>query len=225
MSFLNAVAPDWQNGVQDLNVIDEAMTHTSAGLSKNHERLEFLGDAVLRLACSEFIDQNHPNLSVGERSELRAQLVSDQWLAELGESIGIETILRVGAHAKADTQALKTLRAEASEALIGALYAQDQGLQLILRWLTPRWTISARDVLAHPHRFQSKSALQEWSQARRIGLPRYVTEEISHRHGDPKRFHSQVLLNERPTAEAWGRSRKEAEQRAAEAALQTLEEA
>ena len=57
MGFLNAIAPDWQDAVQDLNVIDEAMTHTSAGLSKNHERLEFLGDGVtvILLSVKRFI--------------------------------------------------------------------------------------------------------------------------------------------------------------------------
>ena len=90
-------------------------------------------------------------------------------------------------------------------------------------WLDPRWAGSAREVLDHPHRYQSKSALQEWSQARKIGRPRYITEENNRIHGDLKRFHSSVLLNDQLAAEAWGRSRKEAEQKAAEAALQTLD--
>ena len=68
--------------------LDEALTHTSAGLSLNHEKLEFLGDAVLRLAASEFLEQHYPNLSVGQSSALRAQLVSDRWLGELGQAIG-----------------------------------------------------------------------------------------------------------------------------------------
>ena len=223
IGFLVAIEPTWKDAIQDLQVIDEAMTHTSARLGRNHERLEFLGDAVLRLACTDFIDQQLPELSVGQRSELRAQLVSDQWLADLGESIGIETILKVGADAKGDRQALKSLRAEATEALIGALYLQDQGMNLVRHWLDPRWAGSAKEVLDHPHRYQSKSALQEWSQARKIGRPRYITEENNRIHGDLKRFHSSVLLNDQLAAEAWGRSRKEAEQKAADAALQTLD--
>ena len=221
-NFLVSIEPLWKDAIQDLHVIDEALTHTSARMGKNHERLEFLGDAVLRLACSEFIDQQYPQLMVGHRSELRAQLVSDKWLAELGESIRIESFLTAGNDAKGDLQALKTLRAEATEAFIGALYLQDQGLKLVHQWLAPRWAISAKDVIDHPNRFQSKSVLQEWSQAHKIGLPRYITEETNRNHGDLKRFHSRVLLNEQLKAEAWGRSRKEAEQKAAEAALQTL---
>lgn len=222
-NFLISIEPEWEDSIQDLDVINEALTHTSARMGKNHERLEFLGDAVLRLACSEFIDQQYPQLVVGKRSELRAQLVSDQWLADLGESIRIESILTMGDDARGDLQALKTLRAEATEAFIGALYLQDQGMKLVHQWLEPRWIKSAKEVIDHPLRFQSKSALQEWSQSRNIGLPRYLTEESNSRHGDPNRFHTRVLLKEQFTAEAWGRSRKEAEQRAAEAALQTLE--
>jgi ribonuclease-3 len=56
--------------------LDEALTHTSAGLVIHHERLEFLGDAVLRLAASEFLERHYPQLSVGQSSALRAQLVT-----------------------------------------------------------------------------------------------------------------------------------------------------
>ena len=80
-------------GLQELNtskllsLVDEALIHVSAGQSKNFERLEFLGDAVLRLAATEFIDQHYPNLPVGSCSSLRAQLVSDRWLTQLGEKL------------------------------------------------------------------------------------------------------------------------------------------
>lgn len=73
-----------------LAILNEALTHTSAQEKINHERLEFLGDAVLRLAASEYIELNFPHMDVGERSALRAQLVSDRWLAEVGQRIGIE---------------------------------------------------------------------------------------------------------------------------------------
>ena len=87
----------------DLNIINEALTHTSAKASYNHERLEFLGDAVLRLAASEFIDHRFPGMSVGDRSALRSQLVSDEWLSKVGKSIKIEEILIVGKKAKSDS--------------------------------------------------------------------------------------------------------------------------
>ena len=208
-------------GNDEIALLQEALTHTSSGLNPHHEQLEFLGDAVLRLAASEFIANAYPELSVGERSSLRAQLVSDRWLAQLGNEIDIDLWWRIGPKAAGDTAAQATIRAELSEALIGALYRID-GLTAIHQWLTPHWQRSAEAVLSDPHRANCKSALQEWSQAQGLGLPHYSSEETSHRHGDPRRFRCTVTLPPQLAAEGWGRSRREAEQRAARAALDQL---
>jgi len=205
-----------------LQPLDEALTHTSAGLAINHEQLEFLGDAVLRLAASEYIEGHHPQLNVGERSALRSHLVSDRWLAELGEAIAIDQALRIGATARGDRTAAGTLRAEACEALIGGLYKAYGGLEPVHRWLTPEWQRTSAAVLADPHRGNSKSALQEWTQGRGLGLPSYTSEERSRQHADPRRFHCRVELEGCFSAEGWGRSRREAEQKAAAAALEQI---
>jgi len=109
-------------GDRDLTPIEEALTHTSAGRAHNHERLEFLGDAVLRLAAAEFLQRHHPGLGVGRWSALRAQLVSDRWLAEIAERCGIESILLLGPMATGDSAGRATVRAECCEALLGGLY-------------------------------------------------------------------------------------------------------
>ena len=206
-----------------LNLVDEALTHTSTGNHINHERLEFLGDAVLRLAASEYIEQHHAQLPVGERSALRAQLVSDRWLAALGAEINIDAVQAIGAKAKGDDAGRVTLQAEAAEALIGALYQGWGSLEPVHQWLTPHWQRTSAAVLADPHKGNAKSALQEWSQARKLGLPSYRSNERSQRHGDPRRFHCQVELQGESLAEGWGGSRRDAEQKAAQAALQQLE--
>ena len=206
-----------------LNLLDEALTHTSTGRHINHERLEFLGDAVLRLAASEYIEQHHAQLPVGERSALRAQLVSDRWLAALGADINIDAVQTIGNKAKGDDAGRATLHAEATEALIGALYQGWGSLAAVHEWLRPHWQRTSAAVLADPHKGNAKSALQEWSQARKLGLPSYCSEERSQRHGDPRRFHCQVELQGEPLAEGWGGSRRDAEQKAAQAALQQLE--
>jgi ribonuclease-3 len=207
---------------EQLEHLDEALTHTSTGLARHHEQLEFLGDAVLRLAASDFIESEHPQMPVGERSALRAQLVSDRWLAELGSKIDIEALIKLGAKASGDTAARATLRAEHCEALIGAIYRISGNVSPVQSWLTPYWRETSRDVLADPHRGNSKSALQEWTQAQGLGLPTYTCQEISQRHGDPRRFHCQVFIQDQnsPRAEAWGGSRRQAEQQAAKAAMQ-----
>jgi len=203
----------------DLAPLDAALTHTSAGLAHNHERLEFLGDAVLRLAASEFLAEARGSLGVGQQSALRAQLVSDRWLAELGERCGIEAVLRIGPVAAGDATGRATLRAEACEALIGALYRLWGSLSPVRQWLDPHWQRSLAELQQDPHRHNWKSALQEWSQGQRRGLPNYNCKERSQGHGDPRRFHCRVALGDQPLGEGWGGSRREAEQQAARAAL------
>ena len=91
------------------------------------------------------------------------------------------------------------------------------------RWLTPHRRAKAEAVLATPRQFGGKTALQEWSQGLGLGLPNYATEECSRQHDDPKRFRCQVSIQDQDMARPKGRSRKEAEQNAAAAALQALE--
>ena len=218
-------------GLQELNtskllsLVDEALIYVSAGQSKNFERLEFLGDAVLRLAATEFIDQHYPALPVGRCSSLRAQLVSDRWLAQLGEQLQLDSLLVLGPKAMGDAAARTTLQADATEALIGAIYSgSGNNLEPIHQWLTPHWQQTTTEVLATPHLFNGKSILQEWSQAEGLGLPDYTTTEQSSRHGDPKRFKSHVQVGRRLSADGFGRSRKEAEQNAAAEAVQRLQD-
>jgi ribonuclease-3 len=221
VTFLNSLGLE-PPAHADLAPLDEALTHTSAGLARNHERLEFLGDAVLRLAASEFLAEQRGNLGVGQQSALRAQLVSDRWLAELGERCGIEAVLHIGPVAAGDTTGRATLRAEACEAVIGALYRIWGDLSPVRHWLDPHWQRSLQELQDDPHRHNWKSALQEWSQGQRRGLPSYRCEERSHVHGDPHRFHCRVALGNQALGEGWGGSRREAEQQAARAALAQL---
>jgi ribonuclease-3 len=208
--------------------VQEALTHTSAGRPRNHESLEFLGDAVLRLAASEFLQRHHPELAVGRWSALRAQLVSDRWLAELAERLDLAAVLVHGPMALSAPAGRATVLAECCEALIGAIYGigggPAGGLEAVQRWLEPHWLRDIGPLLTDPHAHNWKSALQEWSQGCGLGLPDYCSQERSRSHGDPRRFHCRVSLAERSLGEGWGGSRREAEQQAARCALAALEE-
>ena len=223
LELLQTIGLQELNSSKLLSLVDEALTHISAGTGKNFERLEFLGDAVLRLAATEFIDHYYPNLSVGSCSNLRAQLVSDRWLAQLGAQLRLESFLVLGSKALGDAEARGTLQADATEALIGAIYSgSGNDLKPIHKWLTPHWQQTTVDVLASPHLFNGKTILQEWSQAKGLGLPNYTTTEQSCCHGDPERFKSHVRIGPNLSAGGFGRSRKEAEQNAAGEAIQKL---
>ncbi len=205
-----------------LRILNEALTHTSAETSINYERLEFLGDAVLRLAASEFIESTFPNMKVGDRSELRAQLVSDSWLSKVGREIEIHETLIIGNKAAGDSYARATLEAEATEALIGALYECFKGIEHIISWLKPHWEKASTNVLSDPHKNNYKSALQEWSQGKGLNRPEYHVEECSQRHGDPFRFFCRVHLEGEKLGEGRGSSRRNAEKEAAKEALKKL---
>ena len=209
-----------------LQPLRTALTHTSAGLEVNHEELEFLGDAVLRLACAEFLEENNPNLSVGKRSAFRAQLVSDRWLAELAAELQLDGLIKQGSATAADTTARATVRAECCEALVGAVYlawgGADGGLHAVRQWLDPQWQSSCLELAEDPHRHNWKSALQELTQAQQAGLPSYATTEENSNHGDQRRFRSVVSVNAKEQGCGWGPSRRLAEQEAAREALEQL---
>jgi ribonuclease-3 len=209
-----------------LQPLSAALTHTSAGLDVDHEELEFLGDAVLRLACAEFLEEHNPNLSVGDRSAFRAQLVSDRWLAELAAELKLDELIVQGAATAADPTARATVRAECCEALVGAVYlawgGADGGLHAVRQWLDQYWKRSSLELESDPQRHNWKSALQELTQAQKAGLPVYATSEENKSHGDPRRFRSEVSINNQHQGRGWGPSRRLAEQEAAREALGQL---
>ena len=208
--------------ISNLLQINQSLTHSSANRVVNYENLEFLGDAVLRLIASDFIKSKYPDMQVGERSELRSQLVSDQWLEEVGNKINIKNVLLIGNKALRDKSAKATIQAEATEALIGALYESLTILEPIKNWLIPFWEDKSQEVLSDPHRQNYKSALQEWSQSKGLSIPTYKTIEINKKHNNPKRFFCTVYIKDQPIGKGWGKSMKLAEKEAANKALKKL---
>ena len=209
--------------IKNILYINESLTHSSANSEINYENLEFLGDAVLRLIASDFIKYKFPYMQVGERSELRSHLVSDQWLEEVGEKIKIKGVLLIGKKALRDKSANATIQAEATEALIGALYESLMILDPIKDWLTPFWNEKSQEILADPHKKNYKSALQELTQREGLSIPVYKTIEIDKKHDNPKRFFCTVYIKNRSIAEGSGKSIKQAEKDAASKALKDFD--
>ena len=210
------------NHPEKLKIINEALTHSSLSKKINHEKLEFLGDAVLRLSASEFIENNFHRLSVGERSELRAQIVSDEWLAKFGKKIHLERIILVGPKAMGDSFSKDTIIAEITEALIGAFYKCFSSVKEINLWLDKYWLEDSKLILDAPYKFNAKSKLQEWCQSRSINLPIYKIIETSKTHGDQKRFYCEVFIEDKLYASSYGQSHKKAEKIAASKAIESI---
>ncbi len=204
----------------NISLINEALTHKSANFYFNYEILEFLGDAVLRLAASEYIEENFCELNVGDRSALRSHIVSDEWLASVGSQMGIKEVIVIGPKVINDKTAMKTIDAESLEALIGAIYKSLKDINVIKEWLKKYWEVTSKEFLSDPDKFNSKSALQEWSQSQGMEKPNYYIKEVSKKHGDPQRFFCEVRIENKILGKGWGKSRKNAEKEAAKTALE-----
>jgi len=142
------------SAIQNFN---QAFIHSSEDNILNYEKLEFFGDAVLRLAASHFIEEKYPQMSVGERSELRAQIVSDEWLTKLGEKINIEKLIIKGPKALGDENSKNTIIVEATEALIGAVYKCFNSINEVNLWLDDIWEEDSEIFLKAPYKFKSIS--------------------------------------------------------------------
>ena len=203
---------------QNISIIQEfnqAFTHSSNDKIKNYEKLEFFGDAVLRLAASKFIEKKYPQMNVGERSELRSQIVSDDWLIKLGKKIDIEKVIIKGPKAIGDENSKNTIIGETTEALIGALYKCFNSIEEVNLWLDDIWEKDSEILLKSPYKFNAKSALQEWCQSKGFDLPVYKIIEVSKKNGDPKRFSCDILIKGLKESSAFGKSHKQAEKNAA----------
>jgi ribonuclease-3 len=203
-------------------LLDLALTHPSISSEANYEQLEFVGDAVVRLATSQFLFETYPDALVGEFAAVRSVLVSDHTLAQLAQYYGLERYLLVSSSAAGDKAGETSRLADAFEAVLGALYMSTHSLELVRPWLDPQLQHLAAEILKDPARQNYKDALQEWTQAQYKLLPEYRLKEISSIHGDAHRFTAEVWLQNRRLGEGRGRSKKAAEQAAAKQAFLTI---
>ena len=203
-------------------LLDLALTHPSISAKANYEQLEFVGDAVVRIAASELLYETYPDALVGEFAAIRSVLVSDRVLAELARAYGIERYLLVSSSAASDTAGETSRLADALEAVLGALYLSTHTLALIRPWLDSHLQQLAAEVRQDPARQNYKDALQEWTQSRYKLRPEYRLTETSLVHGDDHRFTAEVWLQNQRLGEGRGRSKKAAEQAAAKQAFLAL---
>ena len=205
--------------IQNFN---QAFIHSSEDKILNYEKLEFFGDAVLRLAASNFIEKKYPQMSVGDRSELRAQIVSDEWLTKLGKKFDVEKLIIKGPKALGDENSKNTIIGEATEALIGAIYNSFNSIEEVNLWLDDIWEEDSEIFLQAPYKFKSKTVLQEWCQSKGFDLPIYKIIEVSKKNGDPKRFFCDIFINGLKESSGFGKSHKQAETNAAKFLIEKL---
>jgi len=212
----------------------QALTHRSwwreqpgaqpaAAAPPDNERLEFLGDAVVGLRVSERLLEAFPASSEGQLSRLRAWLVSARNLAAVARQLRLGEHLRLShAEEAIGGRSKPRLLANALEAVVGAIH-QDGGYAAAAAFIDRQVVGSSLERLSpdHLHEFTYKSVLQEWAHASALPLPAYrLLSATGPEHG--KHFTIEVSLPGVFTGQGSGSSKKEAEQRAAGAALEFL---
>ncbi|MFP4133175.1 MAG: ribonuclease III [Halothece sp.] len=206
----------------DWKLLDLALTHPSASSLANYQQLEFVGDAVVRLAASELLLETYPEAPVGDFAAIRSILVSDRVLAEFAESYGFDQFLLMAGSAAKNKAGARSRLADAFEAVLGALYLSTHSMGLVRPWLDPILKEKADQIRQDPARQNYKDALQEWTQAHYKVLPHYQVEETGQGYDDPERFTAYVWLKDHFLSQGKGRSKKAAQQAAAQAAYQQL---
>jgi ribonuclease-3 len=216
---------------RDRGLLEHALTHRSrvhedaSGGVIDNESLEFLGDSVLGFVIADMLFRNFPQHNEGQKSKLKASLVSATSLARLGERLELGDHLILGrGEEKTGGRRKQALIADCYEALIAAIYL-DGGIEPAREFIERQFEgliDEARRTGAEAAFTEDyKSALQEWLQSHERGLPVYrLVAEIGPAH--KRRFDVEVLVNGEPVARAEGRSKKEAAQAAAKDALEVL---
>lgn len=224
-NLLDALGVDLPEELLTLALTHRSYAYEHGGLPTN-ERLEFLGDAVLGLTVTDELFHRHPDRSEGDLAKLRASVVNTQALADVGRGLTDEGL---GAHLLLGRGEMNTggadkssILADGVESLLGAVYlhhgievAREVILRLFGSLLDTAPTLGAG--------LDWKTSLQELTAARNLGPPSYVVTSTGPDHD--KEFTAVVVVMETEYGTGIGRSKKEAEQRAAAAAWNALESA
>jgi ribonuclease III len=211
---------------EDRALLDLALTHRSycaeQGVPESNERLEFLGDSVLGFVVTSFVFDEYPELPEGELAKLRASVVSAETLAELAGRLELGAALRLGKGEDASGGRSKaSILSDAMEAVLAAVYL-DGGLEVASRVILDALEQPIGEQAAGPGGSDFKTRLQELAAQGGDALPRY---QVRHEGPDHSRhFFASVLLRGAVYGEGEGRSKKAAEQAAAQVAWRRLQE-
>ncbi len=204
--------------------LERALTHRSFAYENanppTNERLEFLGDSVLGLVVTDTLFRDYPSLPEGQLAKLRAAVVQMRALAEVARELSLGSYIRLGRGEEVTGGRNKSsILADTLEAVIGAVYI-DCGLAaagaLVHRLFDPVIVRSARLGAG----LDWKTSLQELTAAQMLGVPEYQVEESGPDH--QKSFRAMVRIGGRVLGSGSGRSKKEAEQQAAETAWNAI---
>lgn len=208
------------------NLLKQAFTHRSYinenrdSRLEHNERLEFLGDTVLQSAVTDYIYNNFPEMSEGRLSWLRSALVNANSCSIIAEKLDVKKFLLVSKGAmKESVRAQQSILADALEAIIGAIYI-DQNYEAAKNFILPQIIPLTKNILEKGIWFDAKGTLQEHTQAEEGITPVY---KLISESGPPhdSTFVMGVYLNDELIGRGTGKSKQDAEQEAARQALKS----
>ncbi len=211
----------------DLNLLELALTHPSfnfeSGIEngQDYERLEFLGDSVLRLSVSEMLFDNHKDYDEGKLTKIRSTLVSDKFLCTLAGNLEISKYIKLGKSEDKDGGRFKeSIQACVMEAVIGAVY-KSCGFESAKKYVYKIYENAMYDVNSAINTYNSKEMLQEYTQGKNKDLPEYkIVSENGPAH--EKIYETAVLYHGEELGRGSAGTKKEAEKLAALNALKKL---
>ncbi len=213
--------------IDNPDLFRRALTHPSytkineMDFTENYERLEFLGDAVLKLVTSEILFNKYPDYAEGNMSKIRSIAVSDNILSKIAHKIGLCDLIIVAKHeAKQGLANLESVCACSFEAVLGAFYL-DGKLEELKLFLSKVLIPYIEEVDANFEKYNAKALLQEYTQSVTKEIPVYkLIGETGPAHN--KVFNIEVFYKGEAVAKGQGKSKKEAEQHAAYEACKIL---
>jgi ribonuclease-3 len=212
---------------QNTGIINQALTHTSyineenSGITLDNERLEFLGDAVINFVVSDYIYHLQPELDEGKLAKLKAVVVSESVLARQAKSIKLGDFLRLGkGELRSGGANRASILGDSFEAVIGALYL-DGGIAVAQTFVLSQLQSTIDAVLQDTYTKDYKSLLQELAQSECGTTPKYeVVRQSGPDHN--KVFVVKVIIKDIDFGMGKGKSKKEAEQKAARMGFRKL---
>jgi ribonuclease-3 len=222
---LHALASRIGHTFVDESLLEVAMVHRSWIAEndgfKSNERLEFLGDAVLGWVVADIVYRGHSELAEGKLTDLRKGVVNATSLAEVASNIGIGDCLRLGrGEDLAGGREKTSILSDALESLIGAVYL-DAGAVVAYEVVGTLMNESITDAIENLDKIDAKTRLQEMTARLFDVAPHYRLTDNGPDH--EKTFYAIVVVNGRELGHGEGRSKKAAEQIAAEIACDTLQ--
>lgn len=207
---------------RDPSLLEDALTHRSAR-GRHNERLEFLGDALLNFVIADSLYHSRPDLPEGDLTRLRAALVRAETLADIARELELDEFVVLGPGAATGAGHRRgSILGDALEALIGAVFV-DAGFEAS-RGVVMRLYRTRLAELPDPETLKDpKTRLQERLQSRQLGLPKYALADATGAHHERRFVASCEIEALGIRADGEGRSRRAAEQMAAERALRMLE--